>query len=293
MNIFQIENEYLKVSVHETGAELCSVYNKIKDIEHIWQAQPDIWSSHAPNLFPVIGAIKDGFKIIDGKKYKVPRHGFIRNNEKLRLKERTDRQLVFELLHDKETLKVYPYQFSFRIAFTLRENKLEISHEIINLDQKPIYFSLGGHPAFNICLSENEKISDYSLRFDQKMNLDTLLLNEKGLVTKKSRSVLRSENEFRLSEDIFNNDALIFRNIPAKRISLRSRERGEILNVSYKDFKNLGIWSKPGAPYVCIEPWLGIADFEDAPDDFTRKADVLSIEAEKEFYATYEIEFSM
>ncbi|MGA8853174.1 MAG: aldose 1-epimerase family protein [Christiangramia sp.] len=289
MKKYSIENEFLKITIKETGAELCSILNKENKKEYIWQADPEIWGSHAPNLFPIIGVIKNGKYIFEGKEYEVPKHGFIRHNENIRLKERSEHQLVFELLYSEETLKMYPFKFDFRIAFTLNGKSLEVNHHIINLDQKPIFFSVGGHPAFNIQQFENEKIEDYSLVFDQKMDLSTYLLNDEGLVSSITEGVLDNEHKIRLSKNIFNKDALIFKNIESKKVDLVSAENGKILSVEYSDFKNLGIWAKPGAPYVCIEPWLGIADVEGTDQDLKNKEGIIKLEVENEFNADYTI----
>lgn len=285
-----IENEFLKITVQETGAELCSILNKKNMKEYIWQADPEIWGSHAPNLFPVIGVLKDGEYLFEGKKYKIPKHGFIRRNEDIRLKERSEKHLVFELLYSEETLKMYPFKFDFRIAFSLNGKNLEVNHFVINLDEKPIYFSLGGHPAFNIQQYENEKIKNYFLKFDQKMDLDSHVLTADGLVSSKTESILRNENILQLTDHIFDNDALIFKNIWSKKVELRSEKNGEILSVTYKDFKNLGIWAKPGAPYVCVEPWLGIADLEENDQNLKNKEGIIKLDMNKEFQAAYTIE---
>ena len=283
------ENEFLKISVLETGAELCSLINKQTGIEHIWQADPEIWSSHAPNLFPVIGVIKDGKYRYEAFDYKMPKHGFIRHNENMRLKEKSENRLVFELIYSEESLKIYPFKFDFKIEFNLKGKSLEVKHYIINLDAQPMFFSLGGHPAFNICLFEKENISDYSIEFDRNMVLDKFLLNDNGLVSSKTESILNNEKEIRLSEDIFNNDALIFKDIPSKKAAILSNKKGKILSLEYKDFNNLGIWAKPGAPYVCIEPWLGIADVEGTDQDLKNKEGIIQLMPSKEFNASYAI----
>ncbi|SDR67486.1 aldose 1-epimerase family protein [Gramella sp. MAR_2010_147] len=284
-----IENDFLKITVKETGAELCSILNKENNKEYIWQANPEIWGSHAPNLFPVIGVLKEGKYHFETNEYEIPKHGFIRHNENIRLKERSENQLVFELLYSEETLKMYPFKFDFRIAFTLNKKSLEVNHHIINLDNKPIYFSLGGHPAFNIQLFENEKIEDYHIEFDQKMDLDTYVLNNDGLVSSNTKKVLKNESSIRLTKEIFNSDALIFKNIKSKVVDLVSEKNGKILSIEYRDFKNLGVWAKPGAPYVCVEPWLGISDIEGTDQNLKNKEGIIKLSAEKEFDANYTI----
>ena len=286
---YSLENDKLKISVLEKGAELCSLYHKQKEIEYIWQADPQIWGSHAPNLFPNIGIMKNGKYHFEGTTYEMPKHGFIRHNSNIRLKEKSEHQLVFELLYSEDTLKICPFKFSFRIAFTLNGTQLVVSHQVINLDDKKMYFCLGGHPAFNICLFENESITDYSLEFDQKLSLESHILSDDGLVSEKTKSILDGTSSIQLTPEIFNEDALIFRNIPSKNVSLKSKKHGEILSMNYKDFKNLGIWAKPGAPYLCIEPWLGIADFENTDQNLKTKKDIVKLEASKEFNSNYTI----
>ena len=289
MKNYSIENEFLKITIKETGAELSSIVNKENDKEYIWQADPEIWGSHAPNLFPIIGVLKDGKYTFEEETFEIPKHGFIRHNDSIRLKERSENQLVFELIYSGETLKMYPFRFDFRIAFTLNRKSLEVSHHIINLDKKPIYFSVGGHPAFNILHFEKEKIENYFLQFDQKMDLETFILNDDGLVSSRTESILNNKNKIQLTEDIFNKDALIFKNIKSKKVDLISDKNGKILSVQYQDFKNLGIWAKPGAPYVCIEPWLGIADVEGTDQNLKNKEGIIKLESENEFNAAYTI----
>ncbi|MFV8224520.1 aldose 1-epimerase family protein [Christiangramia aquimixticola] len=287
-----IENEYLKIRVLEKGAELCSIINKKNNREYIWQADPEVWASHAPNLFPIIGALKNGKYVFKGEEYELPKHGFIRHNENIRLKEKSETQLVFELLYSEETLKAYPFKFSFRITFILKENSLEVDHQIINLDTNSIYFSFGGHPAFNIQHFENEEIEDYSLVFDQKMDLSTHLLNSEGLISSKTEGILDNEHKIRLNRNIFEKDALIFKNIESKKVDLVSAKNGKILSVEYSDFRDLGIWAKPGASYVCIEPWLGMADLEDTDQNLKKKEGILKLKAKNEFNASYTIKIA-
>ncbi|MCP9200971.1 aldose 1-epimerase family protein [Gramella sp. GC03-9] len=283
------ENEFLKIQIQETGAELCSLIDKRTGIEHIWQADPKIWSSHAPNLFPIIGALKDGMTYFEGKPYEIPKHGLVRHNKDIRLKQRTETELVFELIYSEDSLKLYPFKFDFRISFSLSGSSLQVKHQVINLGTEKMYFSLGGHPAFNICLFEKEKIEDYSIEFDQNMNLDTYLLNDDGLVSTTTRKVLENENSIRLSPEIFKKDALIFKNIASSKARLISKQKGEILSVHYSDFRNLGIWAKPGAPYVCIEPWLGIADTAETDQQLKNKEGIMELMPAQEFKAGYTI----
>lgn len=287
--MYKIKNESLSVSVKPEGAELCSLKNTKTDIEYIWQADPDIWSSHAPNLFPIIGVLKNGEYWFDSEKYSLPKHGFVRHNKDIKLKEKGDSKITFELLYSEETLKMYPFKFKFEISFTLEGKSLIISHKIRNLDEKIMYFSLGGHPAFNAPLYQGETYEDYYLEFDQNQNLHTYLLSKTGLVSEKTSVVIENDDKIQLHKNLFDKDALIFKNIPSKKITLKSEKSGNILTVRYEDFKNLGIWAKPAAPFVCIEPWLGIADIEGTNQDLKTKEGINSIMPSQEFNASYSI----
>lgn len=285
----QIKNEFLSIAVNPVGAELSNIKNLETGIEHLWQGNPEIWASQAPNLFPVIGVLKNGEYTFEGKTYKMPKHGFVRYNKNIRLKSKTENELVFELQFSEESLKQYPFKFNFEIAFKLNGKNLEVSHQVSNLDEKTMYFSLGGHPAFNAPLSENEDYEDYYLEFDQKLDLRSYLLNKEGLVSERTEGILDNENKIWLKKDLFENDALIFKNIPSKKVVLKSKNSGAVLSVEYSDFKNLGIWAKPNAPYVCIEPWLGIADVEGTDQNLKTKEGIEQLEPEEVYQATYVI----
>ncbi|PKD16636.1 aldose epimerase [Salegentibacter salinarum] len=285
----ELQNEYLSIKVNPVGAELSSLKNLESGIEHLWQGNPEFWASRAPNLFPVIGVLKNGEFIFEGKSYKMPKHGFVRYNEEIQLKEKTSNALGFQLEYSEKTLESYPFKFKFEISFILKDKSLEVHHKVFNLDEKPLYFSLGGHPAFNAPISKNEVYEDYYLEFDQKMDLRTHVLSENGLISDKTEGILDNEDKIRLHKDLFAKDALIFKNIPSKKVALKSKNSGTILSVAYSDFKNLGIWAKPGAPYVCIEPWLGIADIEGTDQNLKTKEGIEILEAHTTFEATYTI----
>lgn len=287
--MIQIKNEVLSAGVQKKGAELCSLKNLKTGTEYIWQADPKIWPSHAPNLFPVIGILKSGSYYFEGEKYQLPKHGFVRHNENVKLVNQDETRLTFELNYSEETLKSYPFKFKFEINFTLKANTLQVSHRIFNLDEKPLYFSLGGHPAFNTPLSNGQKYEDYYLQFDQKQDLNSYVLNEDGLVKNETKVITKDDNRIQLNKNIFDDDALIFKNIKSKKVSLNNRKSGRILTVAYEDFENLGVWAKPGAPYVCIEPWLGIADVEETSQDIKIKEGIMKLMPSKTFNASYTI----
>ena len=257
----------------------------------MWNADPIIWGSYAPNLFPIIGALKEDTFTFDGKKYTLPKHGFVRNNEDITLHEQTKNSLTFKLISNEDLFEKYPFNFEFYITYTLTDNNIEVRHTIKNIDNKTMYFSVGGHPAFKCPVYENENYDDYFLEFDTIENSKRHMINmENGLISSETKPVFNNSNKLQLTHDLFNEDALVFKDLKSKKITLKSNKNGAILSVIYKDFNYMGIWAKPKGNYVCIEPWLGIADSDTTNQNLKEKEGILSLDANKTFQAAYNIE---
>lgn len=287
---YSIENELFKVEVKEQGAELCSMQSKKTGREYIWQADPNIWGSSAPVLFPNIGNLKGGEYIFEGQKYTMPKHGIVRNNPKVSLINRSQSRLSFSLGHDEETLKQFPFEFNFKINFLLNGNRLQVFHEVVNTGNKPMFFSLGGHPAFNCIWEENEKLSDYYIEFDKAETASIVQLGESGLLSKKEIPFLKDQKELFLSPTIFDKDALIFTELNSSEIAIKSKKSKTRIQMNFGDFPFLGIWSKPKAPYVCLEPWDGLPDYEDSNQEWLKKIGNHKLMPGNTYYASYQIQ---
>ncbi|WP_308993767.1 aldose 1-epimerase family protein [Mariniflexile litorale] len=286
-----LENSQLKIAVNTIGAELCKITSVKTNTDFMWDADPSVWGSFAPNLFPIIGALKDDTYIFESQEYKLPKHGIVRNNSAVVLHEQTPNSLTFKLSYSENTLKIYPFKFEFYITYKLINNSIEVLHTIKNIDDKTMYFSVGGHPAFKCPVFENETYEDYFLEFEHAETSKTHLINmTNGLISGDTKPFFNNSNKLALTHDLFNADALIFKDLKSKKVALKSKIHGEILSVRYKDFTYLGIWAKPAGDYVCIEPWLGIADKETTNQDFKTKEGVLKLSAGNSFKARYTIE---
>ena len=289
-----LENSQLKIAVNTIGAELCKITSVATGIDFMWHADPSIWGSFAPNLFPIIGALKNDTYSYDNQAYHLPKHGIVRNNNAVVLHDQTPHSLTFRLTYSEETLKIYPFKFDFFITYTLNDNTIEVLHTVKNMDDKPLYFSLGGHPAFKCPLFENETYEDYALVFEHAETSKTHLINmANGLISSKTKPVLNNTNTLPLAHHLFDADALIFKDLQSKKVTLKSENYGNILSVSYHDFPYLGIWAKPNGDYVCIEPWLGIADNESTNQEFTTKEGILKLPVGETFEARYSIEIHL
>ncbi|WP_298533605.1 aldose 1-epimerase family protein [uncultured Algibacter sp.] len=291
--MYTLKNDILKIAVKKTGAELCKIESIKNNTGFMWNGNPDIWGSFAPNLFPVIGALKNNTYVFNNTPYKLPKHGFIRHNQDIVLYKQTDNSLIFKLTHNASLLKIYPFKFEFYLEFKLIDNTLEVCHTVKNIDEQPIYFSIGGHPAFKCPVFENELYHDNSLEFEHPENLKTHLINMgNGLISSKIKPVFNHSKTLPLKHDLFNQDALIFKDLKSRKVTLKSKLSGAILSVSFNDFDYLGIWAKPNGNYICIEPWLGIADNENTNQDLTTKEGIIKLEAKNDFKASYTIEIN-
>ena len=281
-----LENEFLKVSIDAKGAQLSSVYNKATGIEQLWQADADIWPWHAPNLFPIVGAVINDQLLVNGNAYPMKRHGFARNSEFVLL-SCDDREAIFSLPNSEKTLAVYPYKFDFEVMYMLIDNALRVTYKVINHDNKVIYFSVGGHPAFNIPFYNHEKYEDYYLEFETDEQLSTHLLSPDGMFSGETKPIELDGNKLWLTTDMFDADALVFKNLRSRQVTIKSKNHDESLSVEFPHFNYLGLWAKPGAPFVCIEPWLGCADTEAQPKDISQKEDIQKLKFGHVFEAAF------
>ena len=290
--IHQIENEYFKIVVNEIGAELTSITSRRTGQNFIWSGDPEIWANHSPVLFPIVGGLKDNTYYYKNKAYSLPRHGFIRNNNKIRLAHQTDASLSFMLTFDHDTLTSYPFEFEFTITYTLLANRIIVSHLVKNQGNEDMFFSVGAHPAFRCPLHDGESYEDYYLEFEKPETDSTWLLSQNGLVLSESKPILHNTNILHLNRAMFDNDALIFKNLESRQISLRSTKSPQVITLQYEDFPYLGLWAKPDAPFVCIEPWLGIADSIDTNQNLETKEGILTLKAKHHFMAAYSVEIN-
>ncbi|WP_109832266.1 aldose 1-epimerase family protein [Reichenbachiella versicolor] len=287
---YHIENELFSVAVQEKGAELCSIKSKSTNIEYIWQANPDIWGSSAPVLFPIIGNLKEGKTKIDKESYKIPRHGLVRNNSKVKLINKTKTRLSFLLSSDEESIELYPYKFDFKISFFLFENKLQIFHEIVNLNREPMLFSVGAHPAFNIPWKKGENYDDYYLEFEYEEEATVFDLKPSGLLGEKEKPLIKKAKQLPLAHELFEDDAKIFTELKSTDVKIKSKTNKASISINYDDFPFLAVWAKPNGDFVCIEPWNGLPDFESADGHFKNKAGNIKLTPGNTHYASYTIQ---
>ena len=255
-----LQNQWLSIGIKKKGAELCSIFSLEKKIEYIWQADPKYWGRHSCILFPIVGRLKNGQFTQDGIDYSIAQHGFVRDLD-FEVISQNETYLSMGLRSNEETLKMYPYHFSIEINYTLDGHRLSIEYVVGNNDSQMMPFSIGAHPAFNCPIHPDEDRCDYALLFNKPEEAWSRCLDEDGLINDDERLIIDNEELLHLEEDIFDEDALIFEDLSSSKVTLLDSEGAPVWTFDFSNFPYLGIWSKDQeSPFVCIEPWYGIAD---------------------------------
>ncbi len=288
--MIKLENEHLEVMISSKGAEIQSLINKKTGIEHLWQADPAFWPNHAPNLFPVVGSCKNDQILVDEEAYPMGRHGFARHTL-FTMVDSTPCHAVFSICDTAETHVHYPYKFEFQVIYDLIHSRLRISFKVINKQESDIFFSLGAHPAFKVPFFEDEKYEDYYVQFTDPAPLRVYSLSKNGLFNGESRPAPLIDRKLHLNHELFVNDALVMKEVKSRKVSIASSKNPHIIEVEFQEFPFLGVWAKPGAKFVCIEPWLGYADQEGPEKEFTEKEAIHKLGQGHVFEASYYIGF--
>lgn len=292
---YEIKNDFIKAKIKTLGAELNSL-QKIdekadKNIEYLWGGDSKYWNRHSPILFPIIGRLKDDSYFYKNKKYNMSQHGFARDKEFEVITQERD-FIEFRLKSDEKTFEIYPFLFELYISYKLEISKLIISYKVVNKNHENMLFSIGAHPAFNWPLNQNtSEIKEcYFLEFENIKETKRYFLNDLGLVYKNEELEIK-DNKIFLNEELFKSDALVFNDKNIKTLTLGNTKNKRFLKVDFENFPYLGIWSKPsGAPFICIEPWFGIADEINTTQNFEDKRGIISLKNDEIFSCFYSIE---
>ncbi|WP_256010922.1 aldose 1-epimerase family protein [Desertivirga xinjiangensis] len=270
-----LENALIKASIDPRGAELKSLLYKENNVEYIWNGDPKYWARHSPVLFPIVGSLKNDSFIYEGKKYTLKRHGFAR--DMIFEKEAVfGDSASFVLKSSAETLEIYPFKFLLRIKYQLNGNSIRVDYEVENPGNKALYFSIGSHPAFNVPLVKGTSYEDYYLDFSEEENAERWTISD-NLITG-TVPFLQDQKKLQLKASLFENDALVFKGLKSNRISICSDKTIHGLHYDFRGFPYLGIWAAKDAPFVCIEPWFGIADSESHNQNIEQKEGIIKLD---------------
>lgn len=270
----------LEIKTKALGAELTSI--KLNGKEKLHQGE-QYWNRQAPVLFPIVGKLKDDKTIINNDTFKMSQHGFARDMEFEKISENH-----YLLKSSKTTLEKLPFEFELNIQYLVKDNELTTKYTVINKDKKEMIFGLGGHPAF-IC---NYSTGNYQIKFDKQETEIEFKQLENGLISNEKVPNFLKNNSIDLLPNTFENDAIIIKNIKSNKVILyNKKENKNILEFDFTGFPYLGLWSKVGAPFVCIEPWQNTADRIDSKGKLIEKENIIKLQPKEVFKCEYKVKF--
>ena len=289
MALYELKNSEITIQINSFGAELKSLVKNSTDKEYMWDAKPEYWKRTAPVLFPIVGSLNNGRYTYEGTEYSMSQHGFARDME-FELISRTADELVFALKSTGETFAKYPFRFTLQAGYRIDGSNLIVSWKVINDDDKEMYFSIGGHPAFMCPIDDGDAQTDYRILFDEKDTIIASVIGDNGTLSSRKKEYTLDNGYMNITADLFDEDALIIEDHQAQNVSLCDREGKPYLTVSF-DAPLFGLWSPAGknAPFICIEPWYGRCDKDSFNGDLTQREWGNRLAPSQEFYAEYQI----
>ena len=277
-----IKNEFLTAKFSTMGAELKSLVSG--DREYIWQGDPVWWENSAPVLFPICGRLMDDEYILDGKTYHMDFHGFAHTSE-FEVESLKDNKVTFLLKSNEETLKCYPFDFEFRVIYSLDERRMSVRFEVTNKGKDTMYFSIGCHEGYSV----PEGVEEYEVAFPQKETLFSYNLDGSYLdITK--QLILDNDNVIKLKKEYFEVDTLVFKDIKSRSAILRKRDGSVAVRVEFDGFSGFMLWQEIGAPFICMEPWNGLPDRTYTDKNFKTKEGIEEVAPNSTYIRTHSIE---
>lgn len=278
-----LKNGEVSAKIISKGAELKSL--TVNGIELMWRADPAFWGKTSPLLFPMIGTLKDGKTLINGEEYRITKHGFARDME-LTPEDISPNSVMFSLEQNEATKAMFPFDFRFTVRYTIKADGLTVTYRVRNNSDKPMPFCIGAHPAF-ACDGD---MTDYRLEFPKletaavpNYNLETGLHEENV-----RRPLINDDTVLQLSHEMFYEDVCYFDKLRSRSVQLLGKDNKGV-RVDFPDFTSLGVWQAKDAPFLCIEPWCGSADFDDCTGVFAEKRGIEILQPDTEKAFTYSI----
>lgn len=285
-----LENEALRIEVNDFGAELARVYDKNAGREVLWNADPAYWSRHAPVLFPFVGALQDEQYQYHNKSYRMGQHGFARDSV-FTVEEYQPTLICHKLTWTDDSFNKYPFKFSLYITHILSGNEIKVCWKVVNEQAEAMYFGIGAHPAFLAPVKAGETQEDYYLNlYSDKENYTCLRINENGLALTEKPEIFTAKDGFcPLKNDLFKDGVWIFEHAQLQKVGLALPDKTPYIEINCEGFPYVGIWTKPGAPFVCLEPWYGRTDDAGFKGNIQDKSGIQKLDAGETFEADYTI----
>jgi galactose mutarotase-like enzyme len=283
-----LKNEVLTATISTKGAELQQLIHQHTGINYMWSGDAAYWGKYSPVLFPIVGGLKNDSYRYKEQTYALPRHGFARDKEFIAAQP-GNTEAVFTLQDDAQTKKVYPFAFVLKLRYQLSGNSLSCTYEVYNPAEEVLLFSIGAHPAFAVPLVKELVYSDYYLQFNKSETLQRWkLLN--GLIDIKAEPVATTNNRLALHPSLFYEDAVVLKQLKSNCITLCADKNEHGMHFHFNDFPFFGIWAAKDAPFVCLEPWCGIADSVNHNQQLEEKEGINRLAPGESFIRTWSAE---
>lgn len=285
-----LENDHLKIRIKRKGAELANVENKRMNLEYMWSGDPAFWGKTSPILFPIVGTLKNDTYLYRGKSYNLSRHGFARDLV-FEVTEQKKEKVTFLLSSSAASLEKYPFEFRLDVMYKVVDDFLEVTYKVTNTDSDAMYFSIGAHPAFKVPLVNGSFYDQYYLLFNEKENALRWPIHPNGLIIDRPVPFLNDTSKLQLTHALFNEDAVVFKNLRSNKVSIKSDVHRHGLDFHFEGFPFLGFWGAKDADFVCIEPWCGIADSVSHEQEFVRKEGIMKLSPGESWTGMWKVRF--
>jgi galactose mutarotase-like enzyme len=272
-NAVTIRNDRLTATIAAKGAELQSLV-PAGGTDVIWEGDPAVWGWHAPNLFPIVGALADDQLLHMGRSYPIKQHGFLRHSVCAVVLQATD-TCALRLTDNDDTRAQYPFAFELTITYRTARDRLECEWSLQNPATATLYASVGLHPAFRRPLGKAARDAHVVL-FDKPEPAPIRRLAGRQIdpAPKPTPVVGRV---LHVRDELFDADAIIFNQLASRKLTYGA-PGSPAVELDFPDFPDLGIWAKPGAtPFLCLEPWQGMASPRGFAGEFSQKPGVIAL----------------
>jgi galactose mutarotase-like enzyme len=281
-----ISSRDLTAEIDPRGAQL-SILRTGAGNDLLWNGDPTVWAGRAPLLFPIVGVLAGGAYRLGGKTYPLSRHGFARDKV-FGLQNSSPSAAAFRLRSDESTYAVYPFHFELDVRYELSGATLSLTTSIRNLGSADMPASFGYHPAFRWPLPFGLPRAAHYIEFETDEPAAVRRIDAAGLLTPVAQPTPIVNRRLGLTDALFEPDVLIFDQVKSRSVSYGSHQ-GPRLRIGFPDAAYLGVWTKPGAHFICIEPWHGITDPEGFSGDFMQKPGMQVLKAAEAFVAKMDI----
>lgn len=272
-----IKNSVMSAVIDEMGAQLMHL-TAADGREYLWSGDEAFWRNRAPHLFPYVGRLTGDRYTYGGREYEMTHHGFAKSLP-FSVVEEGEEHITLYLSDTEETRRVYPFAFTFSVAYALEGSTLSVTYHVENRDGKDMYFGLGAHPGFRVPLEEGRAFTDYRLTFRQKCCPWQVLLSDQYMISgQEAPYPLEEDRVLPLRHDLFDRDAVILKHMD-RTVTLSAGEGSRGLTMSFPRMRYLGVWHTPKteAPFVCLEPWLSLPSRQGVVEDLSQQNDLTAL----------------